>query len=121
MAQQTFEGNNKNVTILWGSGLCTDSLVSSRAKVWKPGDLMGGDFHLHGMEGVPSCLLAFWLLSKLPSPQPPQERCVAISHVGAAPSLPTNERYLLSNPESPPELYINPCRELKVCENYSFV
>ena len=36
-------------------------------------------------------------------------------------SVQANERYLLSNPESPPELYINPSRELKVLENYSFV
>ena len=64
---------------LWGSGLCTDSLVSSQAKVWKPGDPMGGDFHLHGTEGVRLCLLGPWLLLKLLLPQPPQERCVAIS------------------------------------------
>uniref|UniRef100_A0A0V1KH13 Uncharacterized protein n=1 Tax=Trichinella nativa TaxID=6335 RepID=A0A0V1KH13_9BILA len=23
--------------LLWGNGLCTDSLVSSRAEVWNPG------------------------------------------------------------------------------------
>jgi hypothetical protein len=86
------------------------------------------------MEGIPSCLLDPWLLLKLPLPQAPQERQVAFSHIGTAPSLPTckfevspklsvlaNVRYLLSNPESPPELYINPSRKLKVLENYSFV
>ena len=36
-------------------------------------------------------------------------------------SVQANERYLLSNPESPPELYINPSRELKVHVNYSFI
>ena len=30
--------------------------------------------HLHGMEGVLSCLLELWLLLKLPPPQPPQEK-----------------------------------------------
>ena len=30
--------------------------------------------HLHGMEGVLSCLLEPWLLSKLLPPQPPQEK-----------------------------------------------
>ena len=39
-------------------------------------DSMDGDFHLHGTEGVPSCLLDPWLLSKLPPQQPLQERCV---------------------------------------------
>jgi hypothetical protein len=47
-------------------------------------DLMGGECHLHGTEGVRSCFL-----SKLPPPQPPQGRCVAISNVGTALSLPT--------------------------------
>ena len=28
-------------------------------------------------------------------------------------SVQANEKYLLSNPESPPELYVNPCKELK--------
>ena len=42
---------------------------------------MGGNFHLHGTEGVPSCLLDPWLLSKLPPPQPQQEKRVASSHV----------------------------------------
>jgi hypothetical protein len=37
---------------MWVSGLHTDSLVSSQAKVWNPGDSMGGDFYLHGTEGV---------------------------------------------------------------------
>ena len=77
------------------------------------GELMGGDFSLYGTEGIRSCLLDPRLLSKLLPPQPPQERCVAISHVGAAPSLPTNERYLLSNPESPQKLYINPIQGIK--------
>ena len=62
---------------LWGSGLCTDSLFSSQAKVWNPGDPMGGDFYLHGAEVVRSCLLDPWLLSKLLCPQPPQEKYVA--------------------------------------------
>ena len=74
---------------------------------------MGGNFHLLRTKGIRSCLLGPWLLLKLLPPQPPQERRVAISHVGVAPSLPANkispklsvqanERYLLSNPESPP-------------------
>jgi hypothetical protein len=38
---------------------------------------MGGDFYLHGMDGVRSYLLVPWLLSKLPPPQPPAgEVCV---------------------------------------------
>jgi hypothetical protein len=53
------------------------------------GEPMGGDFYLYGTEGIRSCILDPRLLSKLPPPQPPQERCVAISHVGAPPSLPT--------------------------------
>ena len=35
-------------------------------------------------------------------------------------SVQAYERNLLSNPKSHPELYINPSRELKVLENYSF-
>jgi hypothetical protein len=38
---------------------------------WTPGDLMGGDFHRHGTEGVRSRLLDPWLLLKLMPPQPP--------------------------------------------------
>jgi hypothetical protein len=49
--------------VLWSSGLCTDSLVPSRAKVWNPSDTLGGDFHLHGTAGVRPCLLGPWLLS----------------------------------------------------------
>jgi hypothetical protein len=37
---------------------------------WTPGDPIGGDFHLHGTEGVWSCLLDPWLLLKLLPPQP---------------------------------------------------
>jgi hypothetical protein len=33
----------------------------------------GYNFHLYGMEDIPSCLLDPWLLSKLLPPQPPQE------------------------------------------------
>ena len=47
----------------------------------------GGNFHLHGTEGVPSCLLAPWLLLNLPPPHPPQERIVASSHVHNVPSF----------------------------------
>jgi hypothetical protein len=36
-------------------------------------------------------------------------------------SVQANERYLLVNPESPPKLYINPFRELKVHKSYSFL
>jgi hypothetical protein len=36
----------------------------------------GGNSHLHGMEGVPSCLLDPWLLLKLLPPRPPQEKHV---------------------------------------------
>jgi hypothetical protein len=41
---------------------------------------MGGDFHLHGMESIWSCLLNPWLLLKLRSPQSPQKRCVSLYH-----------------------------------------
>jgi hypothetical protein len=54
-----------------GSGLRTDSLFFSRAKVWNPGDPVGGDFHLHGTEGVQPCLRSPWLLLKLPPSQSP--------------------------------------------------
>jgi hypothetical protein len=95
---------------LWGSGLHTDSLVSSWAKVWNSGDPMGGDFHLHGTESVWSCLLGPWLLLKLPPPPP-------LTHTGEVygyqpfhiqirfppSSVQANERYLLKNPESPPK------------------
>jgi hypothetical protein len=53
-----------------------------------------------------------------------QEQHQAFPHVNKVSpklSVQANERYVLSNPESPPELYVNPCRELKVHENYSFV
>jgi hypothetical protein len=50
------------VGTVWGSGLHTDSLVSSPAKIWNLRDTMGGNFHLHGTEGVQSCLLDTWLL-----------------------------------------------------------
>ena len=50
----------------------------------KPG---GDNFHLHGTEGVPSCLLDPWLLSKLLPPQPPQEKHVASSHIDNVPSF----------------------------------
>ena len=38
--------------LLCGGGLCTDSLVPGRAKVWNPSDPVGGDFHLHMMESL---------------------------------------------------------------------
>jgi hypothetical protein len=50
-------------------------------------DQVGGNFHLHGTEGIRSCLLKPWLLSKLLTPQPPQERSVAISHADNVPSF----------------------------------
>ena len=52
------------------------------------------------------------------------EQHQAFPHANKVPpklSVQANERYRLSNPESPPELYINPSRELKMCENYSFL
>jgi hypothetical protein len=36
-------------------------------------------------------------------------------------SVQVNKRYLLSNPVSPPKLYINPTQGIKVCENYSVI
>ena len=38
-----------------------------RGKVWNPGDLTGGDFHLHGTEGVQSCHIETLLASNLPT------------------------------------------------------
>ena len=38
-------------------------LVPSQAEVWKPGDQMSGNFCLHGMADVQSCLLGPWFLS----------------------------------------------------------
>ena len=58
------------ITIVWGNGLCTDSLVSSRAEVWNPQYLVM-IIHLHGTVDIPSCLLEPWLLSKLPPPKVP--------------------------------------------------
>ena len=58
--------------LMWGIGLCKDSLVSSRAKE-EPQNLVV-IIHLHGMEGVLSCLLELWHLSKLPHPHSPQEK-----------------------------------------------
>jgi hypothetical protein len=72
---------------LWGSGLCTDSLVDP--KVWNPGDSVGGYFRLHGTESVQPCFLGPSSCRSYSPRCPPQERCVAISHTGAAPSLPT--------------------------------
>jgi hypothetical protein len=62
-------------SVLWGIGLCTDRLVSSRAEMLNPVVII----YLHGMEGVLSC---FWnsgsCLSYRPPPhthtQPPQEK-----------------------------------------------
>jgi hypothetical protein len=62
---------------------------------WSPVQLRGetpvgpgrGNFHLHGTEGIPSCLLDPWILSKLPPPQPLQERLVANRHVDYVPSF----------------------------------
>jgi hypothetical protein len=51
-------------------------------------DLMGGNFHLHGSEGIRSCLLDPWLLSKLLTPKPPQERSRFHPH----PQLPGNSK-----------------------------
>jgi hypothetical protein len=66
---------------LWGGGLCTDNLVPSLAKVWNPGNLMVGDFHLHGTAGVWPRLLGPLLLSgSSTSHSPPAERYVVISH-----------------------------------------
>ena len=58
-----------------------------------------------------------------PTHSPSKERCVAISHVGTAPSLPTckwaklsvqaNERYLLSNLELPPRTVYKSIRGIK--------
>ena len=101
-------------TLLWGNwAMHRQPGLQSSLCLEPHWNYMGGNFHLHGTEGIGSCLLGPWLLLKVPPPQPPQERCVAISHVGAAPSLPTNERYLLSNPESPQKLYINPIQGIK--------
>jgi hypothetical protein len=42
---------------MWSNGLCTDGLVSSRAEVLNPMGPVGGNFHLHGMVGIPPYLL----------------------------------------------------------------
>lgn len=36
---------------MWGGGLCTDSLIPGRTKVWNPCDPVGGDFHLAVPDG----------------------------------------------------------------------
>jgi hypothetical protein len=82
--------------------------------------------HLHGME-VLSCLLdpgSCWS-SCLHNPH---RRGMAISHLETANkvspklSAQANERSLLLNSKSLPELCKGEsCRELKECENYSFV
>jgi hypothetical protein len=51
---------------------------------WSP---MGGNFHLHGMVGIRTYLLDPWLLSKLWSPQPPQESFMVLSHIDNVPSF----------------------------------
>ena len=62
---------------MWDSGLWADSLVPGGAKVWNPSDPVGGDFCLHGREGVPPCLLGPWLLSQIQPPAvPPPQRGV---------------------------------------------
>ena len=45
--------------------LCTDSLVPSRVQALSPGDLVGGDFHLHGISGVRPMPQLFVILSGL--------------------------------------------------------
>jgi len=65
-----------------GTVSCTQTVwfpVEHRS--WTPGYPMGGDFHLHWTEGVQSCLLDPWLLSKLPPPQhtPPRRTGVWLS------------------------------------------
>jgi hypothetical protein len=57
-------------TYVWGIRLCTDKLVSSRAEMLNPRDPVV-IIYLHGTEGVLSCLLELWLLSKLPPPTAP--------------------------------------------------
>ena len=59
---------------------CTQTAWSPvQHRSWTPGDPMGGDLHLHGMEGVRSCLLDPWLLLKLQLPQRHrQKRCVKV-------------------------------------------
>ena len=54
---------------------------------WNPSEPSGDNFHLLGTEGVPSCLLDPWLLSKLPPSQPSQEKHVASSHIDNVPSF----------------------------------
>ena len=83
---------------------------------------------IYGMEGVQSCLLDPWLLSKLP-PHSPHRRGVWLSVMKEQPqafphankvspklSVQANERYLLSNPESLPKLYINPIQGTRVVQ-----
>ena len=65
---------------VWGIGLYTDSLVSSRVEVGTQGPggdnspTWGGDNSLTWHGRCSLRLLELWLLSKLPPPQPPQEK-----------------------------------------------
>lgn len=38
--------------VLWGRGLCIDSLVFGRVKIWNFGDLVGDDFYFYDIGGV---------------------------------------------------------------------
>ena len=61
-------------------GLHTDSLISSRAKVWNPGDPMVSDFYPHVAEGVLSCLLALAPVKVTAPTAPTGEVCDYQSH-----------------------------------------
>ena len=82
---------------MWSGGLCTDSLVPSRAKDWSPSDPMVVTYTCMGWQVFGQAPWAPGTCHSYSLPQPLltthhspfAERYVAISHIGAAPSPPT--------------------------------
>jgi hypothetical protein len=54
---------------------------------WNPVRPSDDNLHLPGTEGLPSCLLDPWILSKLPLPTAPTTDALSFSHLESVPSF----------------------------------
>jgi hypothetical protein len=70
--------------LMWGIGICTDRLVSSRAEVWTPGP--GGDNSPTWHGRLPSCSWNSGSYQSYPHPSP-HRRSMVSSQVGNVPSF----------------------------------
>jgi hypothetical protein len=107
---------------MWGSELCTDSLVPGRAQALNPGDPKGQPIFGHASWAPGSC--HSYSLPRSPPPAP-TERCAAMNHVGNFPSswysdwtsplqLPGNSQ-VCSSPQFPVNGQNGPARYKRSC------